>query len=143
MFCWKCGTKRVLIHQRARYRSMRYCRQTKTFGYGTSTLPSNGVTWRINLKRCSNSRQNLNNARRPLLPGCPVTSACKCVPPLIKHTPGHVVNFVARVIPSTAFRVLHEPDCAKACNDIGVSECCPSASTQEAFQPLPLASGEQ
>ena len=75
MFCWKYGTKRVLIHQRARYRSMRYCRQTKIFGYGTSTLPGNGVTWRINLKRCSNSRQKkrsnsrqyLNNARRPLL----------------------------------------------------------------------------
>ena len=75
MFCWKYGTKRVLIHQRARYRSMRYCRQTKIFGYGTSTLPSNGVTWWINLKRYSNSRQKkrsnsrqyLNNARWPLL----------------------------------------------------------------------------
>jgi hypothetical protein len=61
----------LLIHQRARYRSMRYCRQTKIVGYGTSTLPSNGVTWRISLKRCSNSRQkkrsnsrqDLNNAR--------------------------------------------------------------------------------
>jgi len=114
MFCWNCGTKRVLIHQRARYRSMRYCRQTKIFGYGTSTLPSNGVTWRINLKRCSSNRQNLNNAVRRLSPVVPLRARASEFPRLIKHTPGHVVNFVARVIPSTAFRVLHEPDCAKA-----------------------------